>query len=269
MMSELKHPFGYNHPGTADADGMAFHCDLDPARSPQSMTLFDEDRCSVGHDLARNQERREWTGRASRRWIFPDADCGVEEARVGDIVETQRINRVDIAALRRRNRKFIAQRCGVRLRTVHCLAITDRHQEVRRASVDYLRREVVANVSEFQTERVRDRSRLGDRGAETWRGLFHDYCRWPAVVADDFDRQHALPQLLPEVPAPLESWRCPPLASHHHAPSALWPAPTTSAPAGVNDRSRQVAPEMVGDSRKVVSDWLNSRAMSFRSASSR
>jgi hypothetical protein len=37
-------------------------------------------------------------------------------------------------------------------------------------------------------------------------------------------------------------------------------APTTSAPAGVNERSRQVAPGRVAGSTNVVSDWLNSRA---------
>ena len=41
----------------------------------------------------------------------------------------------------------------------------------------------------------------------------------------------------------------------------MWPAPKTSAPIGVNERSRQVAPGSEGRSRNVVSDWLNSRAI--------
>ena len=60
----------------------------------------------------------------------------------------------------------------------------------------------------------------------------------------------------------------PVVASHHHAPSALCPAPVTSAPAGVNERSRHVASARVGGSTNVVSDWLNSRAIAGITASS-
>ena len=66
------------------------------------------------------------------------------------------------------------------------------------------------------------------------------------------------------------AWSSRPAASSHtQAPRALCPAPPTSAPAGVKLRSRTVAPGSDGRSRKVVSDWLNSRAMARSRASSR
>ena len=53
----------------------------------------------------------------------------------------------------------------------------------------------------------------------------------------------------------------PVVASHHQAPSALWPAPATSSPPGVKDRSRKSAPGRVGRETNVVSERLNSTAM--------
>ena len=79
----------------------------------------------------------------------------------------------------------------------------------------------------------------------------------PAMPARPKHRAAALPAIRPAA------------SSHTQAPSALCPAPPTSAPAGVNERSRTVAPGNEGRTTNVVSDWLNSRATARICASSR
>jgi hypothetical protein len=99
--SKQQSPFGHNLAGTADVHSIAVNIDLNPARASQSVTLLNEHRFAIANYFVRAEKRTEWTGGAACGRILPDPDRGVKETSVSSIGATQRIQRVDIAALRR------------------------------------------------------------------------------------------------------------------------------------------------------------------------
>ena len=86
----------------------------------------------------------------------------------------------------------------------------------------------------------------------------------PSRPIDTGTGQHAIADLLSDCRTAdgCPARRRPAGGQPPHAPSALWPAPTTSSPVAVNDRSRLLALVCRTGSTNVVSDWLNSRAIS-------
>jgi hypothetical protein len=244
----------------ADPDLLAAHLHPDPARTSHGVALLDEHGRAVGHQTVCDQAADERTGGAAGRGILRDADGRVEEPGVRDGGRIDGIQAVQVATLGVNLRAGPARRGpSGRARSTTARSRTG----TRRCAAPVETTCAGTSSSKSGPPGSNPSARASSSRSVTVRPNRGGACSITIASGRPFRPAISTGRTRPPIscasvapPSASRSIR-PAVASHHKAPSALWPAPTTSAPAGVNERSRQIAPGRVAGSTNVVSDWLN------------